>query len=205
MTDETNGSDRMSATESGAGEREANSCHCVHVAGPHPITKGDCHYGPGDCDCFPATPDADDASEVVRRPAWVTCTDQACPTMPEYPAHAHRAASTDASGALTDLRARAEAFLVQCGPCDGGLPMMCACNDGDPRPVIADLLDALARESAAATRARAEGAAAEREAWSSWLDVWTGAVGPEPPTVEDVARALRSGPRPFGCAKGSES
>lgn len=39
---------------------------------------------------------------------------------------------------------------------------------------------------------------AERNDWSSWLDGWTGSVGPRPPTVEDVATALRSGPRPFG-------
>lgn len=40
----------------------------------------------------------------------------------------------------------------------------------------------------------------ERADWSGWLDGWLGAVGPKPPTVEDVARALREGPRPFGCS-----
>ena len=42
----------------------------------------------------------------------------------------------------------------------------------------------------------------ERSAWSSWLDTWLGALGPTPPTVEAVADALRSGPRPFGIARG---
>jgi hypothetical protein len=55
-----------------------------------------------------------------------------------------------------------------------------------------------AHVSAAETKARAD----ERAEWSSWLDSWLGAVGPKPPTVEDVARALRSGPRPFGIARG---
>lgn len=44
----------------------------------------------------------------------------------------------------------------------------------------------------------------ERADWSSWLDGRTGAVGPRPPTVEDVARALREGPRPFGVAANRE-
>lgn len=48
--------------------------------------------------------------------------------------------------------------------------------------------------------AQTEGRDLERAEWSSWLDSWTGAVGPKPPTVDDVARALRNGPRPFGVA-----
>jgi hypothetical protein len=58
---------------------------------------------------------------------------------------------------------------------------------------IAPLLDA----------ARREGAERERTDWSSWLDNWLSAVGPEPPTVDGVARTLRSGPRPFGTSRGS--
>lgn len=42
----------------------------------------------------------------------------------------------------------------QCGPCDGGLPMDCACPDDDPRPVIMHLLDAL---EAARKQAEAQG------------------------------------------------
>ena len=42
----------------------------------------------------------------------------------------------------------------------------------------------------------------ERAAWSAWLDAWLGAVGPNAPTVEAVADALRGGPRPFGIARG---
>lgn len=57
------------------------------------------------------------------------------------------------------LRERAEAFLVQCGACDAGLPMGCACHDADPRPVIAELLDTLASRTPdarlAATKAEA--------------------------------------------------
>lgn len=53
------------------------------------------------------------------------------------------AAEADA-GDVEALRVRAERLLVQCGSCDGGLPMGCACSTDDPRPVIAALLDALA-------------------------------------------------------------
>jgi hypothetical protein len=57
----------------------------------------------------------------------------------------------------------------------------------------------------AAERLKAERDAArddEREAWASWLDAWLSAVGPEPPTVVAVLRALREGPRPFGTGVG---
>lgn len=34
----------------------------------------------------------------------------------------------------------AAVWTAQCGPCDAGLPMGCACPTGDPRPVISALL-----------------------------------------------------------------
>ena len=36
-------------------------------------------------------------------------------------------------------------WLQQCGPCDAGLPMGCACPDKDPRPVIASLVEHVER------------------------------------------------------------
>ena len=52
---------------------------------------------------------------------------------------------TDHPAELTDVdRVRLrELWGRQCGPCDGGLPMLCVCADVDPRPVIMRLLDAL--------------------------------------------------------------
>lgn len=43
----------------------------------------------------------------------------------------------------SELIAKAEALLVQCGSCDTGLPMACVCPPGDPRAVISELLEAL--------------------------------------------------------------
>jgi hypothetical protein len=36
-------------------------------------------------------------------------------------------------------------WVTQCGSCDGGLPMSCTCQGGDPRPVIAALLRIIER------------------------------------------------------------
>jgi hypothetical protein len=47
-----------------------------------------------------------------------------------------------------DLDAIEAKWLQQCGPCDGGLPMECSCPAGDPRPVIALLVDAVRSGSA---------------------------------------------------------
>ena len=66
------------------------------------------------------------------------------------------------------LRERAEAFLVQCGPCDAGLPTGCSCPDADPRPVIAELLAALASRTPDAHLA-----AAKAEAWSEGMRTGT--------------------------------
>lgn len=60
------------------------------------------------------------------------------------------------------------------------------------------------RERKAAEQALRDVADHERANWSSWLDGWLSAVGPMPPTVEQVADALRSGPRPFGVASNDE-
>lgn len=46
----------------------------------------------------------------------------------------------------SELIAKAEAYLVQCGSCDAGLPMSCICPTGDPRAIIAALLDAVKEE-----------------------------------------------------------
>ena len=44
-----------------------------------------------------------------------------------------------------DLDAIAATWLQQCGSCDAGLPMSCSCNAGDPRPVMAALVDEVRR------------------------------------------------------------
>jgi hypothetical protein len=46
----------------------------------------------------------------------------------------------------SELIAKAEAYLIQCGSCDAGLPMNCVCPTSNPRGVIAALLDALKEE-----------------------------------------------------------
>ncbi len=53
-----------------------------------------------------------------------------------------------------------------------------------------------ARVAARDTWARAD----EREQWASWLENWTSAVGPEPPTSQAVIAWLRADSRPFGCS-----
>lgn len=41
------------------------------------------------------------------------------------------------------LISRASVHLLQCGYCDAGLPMECACPEGDPRRVIQELVQAV--------------------------------------------------------------
>jgi len=54
-----------------------------------------------------------------------------------------------AQGAQTALIARAQTFLVQCGPCDYGLVEYgCSCPTDDPRPVIFELVREVERLSA---------------------------------------------------------
>lgn len=45
----------------------------------------------------------------------------------------------------------------------------------------------------------------ERQAWADWLSNWLGAVGPMPPTAEDVLAWLRHEQRPFGVFKNREA
>lgn len=54
-----------------------------------------------------------------------------------------------------------------------------------------------AREAAAREEERAE--------WADYLERWTAAVGPEPPTVDAVIRLLRADRKPFGVAAGGAS
>jgi hypothetical protein len=61
-----------------------------------------------------------------------------------------------------DLDAIEAKWLQQCGPCDGGLPMMCACPSDDYRPVMADLVTAI-REAEAQLAAARSALAAVRE------------------------------------------
>lgn len=45
-----------------------------------------------------------------------------------------------------DLLTRAKSWLVQCGPCDYGMPeFACTCQPGDPRLVISDLVAEIER------------------------------------------------------------
>lgn len=193
----------MSATERVAGERcryvmhgPGDTCDCKArlaqvVTHTRTSTNGN---GPDYCaECSaaisewvtwpcaaPATPDADDASEshasFYGGPDRHEGSRDGCRICP--------AASTDASGALS------EAERERSRPAKNFRPDVLVWTEYDVERIVA------ARESAAATRARDE----EREAWSSWLDGWSGTVGPRPPTVEAVASALREGPRPFGTA-----
>ena len=53
--------------------------------------------------------------------------------------------------------------------------------------------------------AKVEQAKAEhRHEWADYFERWTGAVGPEPLTVEKVINALRSKTVPFGCSTNDE-
>jgi hypothetical protein len=47
--------------------------------------------------------------------------------------------------APVDIDAIVREWLNPCGHCDGGLPMGCNCPNGDPRSVIADLVDEVHR------------------------------------------------------------
>ena len=53
-----------------------------------------------------------------------------------------------------NLEAIVGEWLQQCGPCDGGLPMGCACSDKDFRPAMSSLVDEV--EHLRATVARVE-------------------------------------------------
>lgn len=54
-----------------------------------------------------------------------------------------------------DVEAIAEKWLQQCGSCDAGLPMGCACPSDDYRPVMSALLDEVTALRGQVERARA--------------------------------------------------
>jgi hypothetical protein len=58
--------------------------------------------------------------------------------------------STDPVDPVDPLLARARAWTALCGACDADLPMSCTCPIGDPRQVIADLVNRLAAPRLAA-------------------------------------------------------
>src|SRR5262245_60291478 len=63
---------------------------------------------------------------------------------------------------LDEIEAR---WLRQCGHCDAGLAMSCTCPEGDPRNVIASLVDEIKRLRATPSAALKDALAAWREGW----------------------------------------
>jgi hypothetical protein len=72
-------------------------------------------------------------TQVVRSRSERRMWPSAVPTM-----------STDPVDPVDPLLARARAWTALCGACDADLPMSCTCPIGDPRQVIADLVNRLA-------------------------------------------------------------
>ncbi|BCJ45357.1 hypothetical protein GCM10010168_86260 [Actinoplanes ianthinogenes] len=84
-----------------------------------------------------------DEEQIVE---WLT--EFAPSLLPAPPVEPEAQPSGQATGSA-DLLDRARAHLVQCGPCDFGMPGACNCPPGDPRALIDDLVNEVTRLRAA--------------------------------------------------------